>query len=103
MPDRSGLPSAVLGAGAPRLGAPAGVLGTPGDGYFTHCPRAGEDVITSAASRAVNILVLPCLPSRAVMTPPAVDVVRRDSIADVGVDDAALGYLTGEPGAPRMS
>jgi hypothetical protein len=36
------------------------------------------------------------------MTPPAVDVIRRDSIADVDVDDGALSYLTGERGAPRM-
>jgi hypothetical protein len=37
------------------------------------------------------------------MTPPAVHVVCRDSIADVGVDDAALSYLTGGPGALKMS
>src|SRR5580700_132188 len=32
MPLRSGLPSAVLGAGALRFGLPSGVLGTPGVG-----------------------------------------------------------------------
>src|SRR6478672_10349945 len=31
-PEKSGLPSAVLGAGAFRSGLPSGVLGTSGDG-----------------------------------------------------------------------
>src|SRR5262245_24807534 len=36
-PERSGLPSAVLGAGPVRLGWPSAVLGTPGVGYEGHC------------------------------------------------------------------
>ena len=32
MPDKSGFPSAVRGAGADRLGLPSGVRGTPGVG-----------------------------------------------------------------------
>jgi hypothetical protein len=32
MPEKSGLPSAVLGAGPFRFGLPSGVLGIPGDG-----------------------------------------------------------------------
>src|SRR6267154_2286383 len=36
IPDRSGVPSAVLGAGAARLGLPSGVLGTRAVGYGGH-------------------------------------------------------------------
>ena len=32
MPDKSGFPSAVRGAGASRFGLPSGVCGTPGVG-----------------------------------------------------------------------
>jgi hypothetical protein len=35
-PEKFGLPSAVLGVGAPRFGKPLGVLGTPAVGYFSH-------------------------------------------------------------------
>src|SRR6516165_7953463 len=37
IPERSGLPSAVRGAGALRSGRPSDVLGTPAVGYFSHC------------------------------------------------------------------
>src|SRR5439155_14656748 len=37
MPDSSGLPSAVLGAGAVRLGLPSEVLGTRAVAYGGHC------------------------------------------------------------------
>src|SRR5713226_9901542 len=40
IPERSGLPSAVLGAGAARSGVPAGVLGTPAVGYRGHWAQA---------------------------------------------------------------
>ena len=35
-PERSGLPSAVRGAGAARFGLPSGVRGMPGVGWFNH-------------------------------------------------------------------
>jgi len=44
IPDRSGFPSAVFGAGAPRFGNPAGVVGTPAVGYFIHCARSGYNI-----------------------------------------------------------
>src|ERR1700686_359976 len=44
MPDRSGLPSAVFGAGADRFGFPSGVRGTPGVGEFSHCAESGTHV-----------------------------------------------------------
>src|SRR3984893_13221235 len=37
IPERSGLPSAVRGAGAVKSGLPSGVLGTPAVGYVGHC------------------------------------------------------------------
>src|SRR5205809_8133584 len=40
-PEKSGLPSAVLGVAASRFGAPADVLGTPMVGYFSHCASSG--------------------------------------------------------------
>src|SRR5262245_35385051 len=41
MPDRSGLPSAVRGAGALRFGLPSAVRGMPGVGYFSHWAASG--------------------------------------------------------------
>src|SRR5260221_85543 len=37
IPDRSGLPSVVRGAGAVKSDLPSGVLGTPAVGYGGHC------------------------------------------------------------------
>src|SRR5205814_8840240 len=37
IPEKSGLPSAVLGAGASRFGVPLVLRGTPALGYFSHC------------------------------------------------------------------
>src|SRR5437879_12649015 len=41
MPERSGLPSAVRGAGAVRFGLPSAVRGMPGVGWFSHCAAKG--------------------------------------------------------------
>src|SRR5262245_58203103 len=41
VPEKSGWPSAVRGAGACRWGDPSANLGTPGVGYCSHCARAG--------------------------------------------------------------
>src|SRR5438045_9740188 len=57
MPERSALPSAVLGAAAARFGAPEAVFGTPVDGYFTHCARTGEGDIRSRATRNVRTIM----------------------------------------------
>src|SRR5438477_10980211 len=40
-PARSGLPSAVRGAGAVRFGLPSAVRGMPGVGYVNHCAASG--------------------------------------------------------------
>jgi hypothetical protein len=37
IPEKSGLPSAVLEAGAAGLALPSAVRGTPAVGYFSHC------------------------------------------------------------------
>src|SRR5439155_8486166 len=55
IPERSGLPSDVRGAGASRLGCPSGNLGTLGVGRDGHCARA------LVANRAI--------PKAAVMSP----------------------------------
>src|SRR5262245_42435511 len=49
-PDRSGVPSAVRGAGAVRLGLPSGVRGRPGVEYLNHCAPSG-------ALTAINSIV----------------------------------------------
>src|ERR1700693_325422 len=41
LPERSGLPSAVRGAGAVRVGLPSGVLGTPAGGWGRPCAETG--------------------------------------------------------------
>src|SRR5438128_11421681 len=55
-PDRSGLPSAVRGAGAVRFGLPSAVRGMPGVGRSTHCAARG---VTEAAKMitAVKIFI----------------------------------------------
>src|SRR5579872_4235666 len=65
-PERSGLPSAVLGGGAARSGLPSLVRGTPAVGYSSHC--ANVDV---AHTSAVVILSNPvfmssCFPAMGV-------------------------------------
>src|SRR4029453_15194118 len=42
-PVRSGLPSAVLGAGAETFGLPSAVRGVPGSGTWIHCACAAWD------------------------------------------------------------
>src|SRR4051794_28628874 len=54
-PERSGCPSAVLGAGAVRLGLPSAPRGTFGEGVFSHCPEAGpHNAATNATARAAR-------------------------------------------------
>src|SRR4051812_34250905 len=54
-PERSGCPSAVLGAGAARLGLPSAPIGTLGAGVFSHCPDAGpHKAVTNATPRAAR-------------------------------------------------
>src|SRR5437763_119039 len=43
IPDRSGLPSGVLGVAAVRLGWPPAPRGMPGVGYEIHCADAEVD------------------------------------------------------------
>src|SRR5436309_4144198 len=66
MPERSGFPSAVLGAGAFRSGSPLGVFGTRAVGNGAHCASSdGASATTIAkiptASRNVFISRFPVL------------------------------------------
>src|SRR5439155_1013431 len=47
IPERSGLPSGVRGAGAVRFGFPSGIRGTPAVGYFSHCAdmQVGQEFV----------------------------------------------------------
>src|SRR5262249_7793045 len=49
-PDKSGWPSADLGAGAERLGLPSGPFGIPPAGTFTHWPYTGAQISTTMAT-----------------------------------------------------
>src|SRR5262249_48247256 len=54
MPDKSGLPSAVRGAGAERFGLPSGKRGTPGVGWLIHCCAiAGADNAHTSSAAAI--------------------------------------------------
>src|ERR1700737_903246 len=44
MPDRSGLPSRVRGAGAERFGFPSAVRGIAPAGTLVHCAISGRDI-----------------------------------------------------------
>src|SRR5579863_6006244 len=56
IPERSGFPSAVRGAGAARSGVPSGFFGTFGVAYPSHC--AASDGSNARASRSVGKRVL---------------------------------------------
>src|SRR6266571_9538108 len=58
-PDMSGLPSAVRGAGAVRLGLPPGVRGMPGVGCFSHCAASG--VVSADRMIAKTTVFIPYL------------------------------------------
>src|SRR5689334_4859234 len=63
MPFRSGLPDAVRGVAAVRLGLPSGPAGT-GFGKFRHCAAAGsarKSVIAVVASE-IRMTVIVCAP-----------------------------------------
>src|SRR5688572_12805784 len=56
-PERSGLPSGDLGAGAARFGLPSGKRGMPGVGVFNHCACA-DTVTSNTAATATSFPVL---------------------------------------------
>jgi hypothetical protein len=51
MPDKSGLPSGVRGAGADRFGLPSGSRGIPGVGKLSHCAKTAVGTSDSAKTR----------------------------------------------------
>src|SRR5262245_30368917 len=63
MPEKSGRPSAILGAGAERFGLPSGNRGMPAVGCLTHCAlvAAVSDtrtaMVTSAGRRVMSVLL----------------------------------------------
>src|SRR5262245_644477 len=57
MPEKSGLPSAALGVGAFKSGAPAGVRGTPEVGYFSHCADRSWPLAKTTARTRQRVLM----------------------------------------------
>src|ERR1700736_3113414 len=60
-PERSGLPSGVLGAGAVRLGLPSAVRGIPGVLRCSHCAGAATGVAHTSRNRAPLVRMKRCL------------------------------------------
>src|SRR5713101_943003 len=52
IPEKSGLPSAVLGTGASRFGVPLVLRGAPAVGYFSHCANTGVEIAQNSAAPA---------------------------------------------------
>ena len=52
MPDKSGLPSPVLGVGADKFAVPSGSRGVPGVRMLNHCADAGVDALHRRAATA---------------------------------------------------
>src|SRR6185503_5450642 len=50
IPEKSGLPSGVLGVGASRFGDPLGNRGTPGVGYSSHWAARGDATIVETST-----------------------------------------------------
>jgi hypothetical protein len=57
IPERSGLPSAVLGVGAPKFGNPLGVFGTPAVGYFSHWLEASPGIAHKTTAAAMSLAI----------------------------------------------
>jgi hypothetical protein len=64
IPERSGLPSAVLGAGASKSGLPSAVLGTPAVGWGGHCPHSA----TALANTIARVFIVTDYPAKCAFT-----------------------------------
>src|SRR5260221_10281658 len=88
MPEKSGLPSAVRGVGADRLGFPFAVLGTPAVGYFSHWATTGADQLRAEPT------------ANAATAERTIDVRMRDLPKKIRLDVLRLsrpcGRLSGE-------
>src|SRR5262245_64500877 len=64
VPERSGVPSRLFGAGAVMFGEPSAVLGMPGVGYFSHCAsaNAGSMKATISATMLLDTITEPGIP-----------------------------------------
>jgi hypothetical protein len=80
MPDKSGLPSAVLGAGALRFGWPLGVLGIPGVGYFNHWAPKGT---ASGAHTAIATMKTTTTMRFIILSPELIPDVYFPTICDI--------------------
>src|SRR4029453_10613599 len=69
IPEKSGLPSAALGAGADRLGLPSAARGMPEVRCFTHCASIAVDAHTATATSS-TAPVRACTPT--LIAPPGV-------------------------------
>jgi hypothetical protein len=59
MPDKSGVPSGILGAGPERFGVPSALRGIPGVGWFSHCAASG--VLSTARRDPVATVLIICI------------------------------------------
>src|SRR6185369_5116889 len=64
IPERSGLPSAVRGAGAFRFGFPSAVFGTPGVGCSGHCAHS----VTALANTITKAFIVTDYPAKCALT-----------------------------------
>src|SRR5580704_15797127 len=71
MPEKSGLPFAVLGAGAVRLGEPSALRGMPLVGTWSHCAARGAEM--RSASHWIRM-------ARILWKPNGVDKLRGESL-----------------------
>ena len=66
MPEKSGLPSAVRGAGALRFGFPFANRGTPAVGYFSHwADSVTDDATTMVMTTPVAVCIVTLQPRNA--------------------------------------
>jgi hypothetical protein len=54
-PERSGLPSGVLGTGAVRFTLPSAVRGTPVSGRFAHWAAEGEESDATSTTKLADV------------------------------------------------
>src|SRR5580658_5352502 len=102
IPDRSGFPSAVRGAGAARLGFPSAVCGTLGVAYPSHWAESTAGVTAKMITAAQPILIVliirkiasyPSQPrgARASALPPSFRSALRGAVPPAFVELKAWG------------
>src|SRR5579863_4929890 len=98
MPERSGLPSALRGAGAARFGLPSRVRGVPLPGTCNHCAAMAEHR-TKISSTGLSMQAITSQAGQAVSPVELLLVIRVERDARIGGELLVVTELDYVPAA----